>query len=606
MSCGDEDASGRSVWPRQFVSFAFGSDVVVVYPATCRTIDFNYDTNPPTSIDELELSIDEGSMTAHTVEPLAPNASANARGEGRGVWRICAGDDAPLDGSIRVTFRDHPEYYAETRLVQREYLEEYADVGPRLVLPTQATYPTDLRFSDDGSRIEVATGEGLILHFDAQSGVLLRSENIPGGGVTFFDETRVMNDENDWNRQRFLDRANRYVLSSVGLYDFSDMSGTPGDLVYGHGQGRTLAIAGSVTVGDGYGPAMIATYDLDGREATLHEYRWPVTYRVDPNRSHFPHLVVAPSGRRIAWSGLGAPAETDYPDTTNEILNLDTGESCSFGGNTILRGEIQPINIAIPSFSADSAWLAHWATQYGPRDYDDHPIVVYDATTCRRRAYSEDLPPNFHRGAVAVARGGDLVAATSEAEVVIYDAPAGPDAEMTVRARVPSAPTKMLNADTQASDFSDRLLLKRFRYRYPVLRFSSDGSRLVSASNAAVRIIDVSAPEVAVETPAIDTTDYAVFGDYLRVGVMNDDGRDLIYGVWATSTSFVYRLADGEEFVGIDQYGVLISRVGGRYVRRDLRAQTTEDAGETEPAWTPSFGPALTVAVTARGIEVTR
>lgn len=199
-----------------------------------------------------------------------------------------------------------------------------------------------------------------------------------------------------------------------------------------------------------------------------------------------------------------------------------------------------------------------------------------------------------------------MAAAASEGELVIYDVPVGTDNEMTVRARIANVRTTMLNAGTQSSDFSDRLLLKRFRYRYPVLRFTSDGARLVAASNAAVRIVDVSDPESAVETPEIDTSDYAVFGDYLRVGVLGHEGRDLIYLVRSSGTSFAYRLAEGEEFVGIDHSGVLLSRVDGRYVRRDLATQTTEDVGDTEPEWTRPLTDWLTVTVTDRGMEVTR
>ena len=605
------------VWPPRFDAFAFGSDLVVVYPGTCRTVDFTFDTSPPTRAADLELEVDGGSMVVHTVSPLGNLTHEGSRGEGNAVWRICAGLDAPEDGVIRVRYREHPDYFAETQLVQRRFLERLPASDAIVTLPLTGTYPTDVRWWPDGDVVEVVDRTGLVLTVDGATGIILRTEQTPTGDAAFLNGTHLLTRDNDWLRVGLIDRAERLLLSEVALWEFSDGSGEPGEIVAAHGARSTIATAGARRPAPDNAPVFVSVYDLDAKAEDMLVYRFPVG-ATGPN---YPHVVVSPNGRRVAWTGLqvqngsrsiGWDRYEPSLDLSNEIFDLDTGVGCSFEGTVtppfreMSVDTDEPI-IARPAFSSDGAWLAHWASSdvlFGRRDY---PLYVYDAATCGVRASTKDTPPNFHRASVAVAAGGDLLAAVSEDEVHLYDVPPGPSGALQRRVVLPAIETPDLHAGTQSAGFSDRVRLQRWHYQYPGLAFSDDGRLLASANTRGVRIYDLDDDLAVAQTPVVDPDDIEAFGPWFRVGVADDDdspGGDLIYGVGPVS-GFVYQLAPDEVFGGIDQYGVLYSSVDGIWRARNLTTGAVELLTAEEPLWQPALQNA-TVVVTDDRVELRR
>lgn len=615
--CGPASDEPAESWPPTFQGFSFSSDLVVVYPGTCRTVGFTFDTIPPTQAEDLELVVDGGSMAVHTIEVLANNLAPGNHGEGRGVWRICAGLDAPVEGTLRVSYREHPDYFAETRLVQRKFLERLPAPDAAVTLPLTGTYPTDVRWSDDGTVIQVASRTGLILHVDAETGVILRSETTLAGDTVFFNDTHLLTREPDWFRSQLVDRAEGLLLSAVVTAQFNDGDGEPGDIVYAHGAGSLIATAGTRDPNRGGTSIFVSMYDLEAMREDRIVYRFP-DGAVGPN---YPHLVFAPDASRLAWTGLqvktGAisTGEDYFPpsvELVNEIFQFDSGTSCSFEGTIappfreMSVDTDEPI-VSRPAFSADGLWLAHWSSsdvRIGGRDY---PLNVYDAETCVLRATTRDTAPNFHRGSVAITNGGDLLAAVSADEVHLYDVPPGPEAALERRVVVPSIATPDLHAGTQSTGFSDRQRLQRRHYQYPGIAFSADDRRLASVNTRGARIYDLEDEMRFVETPEIDPDDVEAFGPWVRVGVTDTDdapGGDLIYFTGNTP-GFVYQLAENEQFEGIDQYGVLVSLVDGVWQTRDLTTGTVQEVGAEAPAWQPALQNA-TVVVTDDVIELHR
>lgn len=614
--CGPSDDPAEQ-WPPTFQSFDFGSDLVVVYPGTCRTVDFTYDTIPPTRAEDLVLEVDGGSMVVHTVQPLTDGVQTSTRGVGNAVWRICAGLGAPVEGRIRVTYREHPDYFAETRLVQREFLERLPAPQAVVTLPTAPTYPTDVRWSDDGSTIHVASRSGLIVEIDAATGIVLRSETTLPGDTVFFGDTHLLTRHPDLLRSQLVDRAGRVLLSSVALWEFSDGSDEPGEIVYAHGAGTIIATAGTKDPNNGGMPVFVSVYDLDSRTEDKLVYRFP-RGAVGPN---FPHVRVSPDGTRVVWSGLQVKSDAisigeDYYEPSVELVNhvfdLERGASCSFHGTVappfaeMSVDTDQPI-VSRPAFSTDGRWLAHWSSSDVRIGGPLYPLHVYDAATCVQRATTTDTPPNFHRGAVALTAGGQLLAAVSEDEVHLYDVPPGPGATLQRRDVVPAIETPDLHAGTQSTGFSDRQRLQRRHYQYPGLAFSNDDRRLASVNTRGARIYDLADDMRFVETPRIDPADVEAFGAWVRVGVQDADdepGGDLVYAT-GTNPGFAYQLAADERFEGIDQYGGLISEVDGAWRRRDLTTGAVEELGSEQPEWQPALQNA-TVVVTDDAIELHR
>lgn len=614
--CGPVEEATEA-WPPTFQDFSFGSDLAVVYPGTCQTVDFTFDTIPPTRAEDLELAVDEGSMKVHTIRPLLNNEAPGNHGEGSGVWRICAGLEEPVEGTIRVGYRDHPDYFAETRLVQREYLERLPAPEPALTLPLTGTYPTDVRWSDDGATIQVASRRGLILHIDAATGIIVRTEPTLAGDAVFLNDTHLLTREPDRLRSQLVDRAQGLLLSAVGLWEFSDGSDQPGEIVYAHGAGSIIATSGARDPNFGGAPVFVSIYDLEGMREDRLVYRFP-DGAVGPN---MPHVLVSPDASRVAWTGLqvrtGAReiGEDAYPpsvELTNEIFQFDSGTSCSFEGTIApffaeMSVDTDHPLIARPAFSADSRWLAHWSSSDVQIGRTDYPLNVYDAATCVLRATTRDTAPNFHRGSVAITNGGAVLAAVSADEVHLYDVPPGPAATLARRTVVPSIETPDLHAGTQSTGFSDRQRLNRRHYQYPGLAFSPDDRWLASVNTRGARIYDMRDELRFVETPVINPDDVEAFGPWVRVGVSDSDaarGGDLIYTTGQVP-GFVYRLAANEVFEGIDQYGVLVSQVDGVWWTRDLVAGTAQEVGSEAPDWQPALQSA-TVVVRDDVIELHR
>ena len=610
--CGVEEESSN-VGPPSFATFAFGSDLVVVFPGTCRTVDFTFETSPPTRAEALELEIEPGSMVVHTVKPLANLDHAGSRGEGNAVWRICAGLDAPVDGVIRVRFREYPDYFAETQLVQRQFLEQLPAPEAAIVLPFDATYPTDVRWTADGAALEVVDRTGLVLTIDAATGVVLRTEPTRAGDPVFLNDTHLLTRDSDWLRIGLIDRAERLVLSEVALWEFSDGAGEPGEIVAAHGARSTIATAGSRNPG----PVFVSVYDLEEKVEDQLVYRFPVG-AVGPN---FPHVAVSPNGRRVAWTGLqvrtsaqsiGVDRYGPTVELVNEVFDLDAGGSCSFDGTIAppfreMSVDTEEPIISRPAFSPDSAWLAHWASSDAQIGQTDYPIHVYDAATCTKRASTTDTPPNFHRASVALTADGDLLAAVSGDELHLYDVPAGPNATLQRRVVVPAIETPDLHAGSQATGFSDRQRLQRRHYQYPGLAFSGDDRLVASVNTTGARIYDINADMAVVQTPRINPEDIEAFGPWVRVGVITDEdsvGGDLIYGVGLVA-GFAYQLGLEESFAGIDQYGGLLSSIDGVWQRRDLATGVVEVLGTEEPEWQPPLQNA-SVVVTAERVELYR
>lgn len=614
-ACGSSEPEEE--WPPTFQSFEFGSDLVVVYPGTCRTVDFTFDTMPPTRAADLEIEVEQGSMNVHTVRPLEEDVQTATRGEGGAVWRICAGLEEPIEGRIRVRYREHPDYFAETQLVPRPFLERLPAPEAALTLPLRATYPTDVRWTDDGTVLQIASRTGLVAEVDAETGVILRTEmGLPGDSV-FMNDTHLLTRHPDLFRSQLIDREAEELLSSVALWVFNDGSDEPGEIVYAHGAGSIIATAGVRQPNLGDYPVFVSLFDLEAAVEDHVVYRFP-SAAVGPN---YPHLRVSPDARRVAWTGLQVKTDArsygeDYFEASvelvNEIFDIERGTSCSFEGTVappfaeMSVDTDQPI-VSMPAFSTDGQWLAHWSSsdvRIGGRDY---PLHVYDAATCVQRATTTDTPPNFHRGSVALTAGGNLLAAVSEGEVHLYDVPAGPGAELERRTVVPAIATPDLHAGTQSTGFSDRQRLQRRHYQYPGLAFSHDDRRLASANTRGARIYDMNDDLRAVETPEIDPDDVEAFGAWVRVGVRDSEEEpigDLIYEV-GLEPGFAYQLAPDERFEGIDQYGMLITQVGESWKRRDLSTGVTENLGPDAPEWQPALQN-VTVVVTEDALEVYR
>jgi len=602
---GDDDPQPE--WPRQFDAFAFTTDVVVVFPGTCRGVRFEYATSPPTRLDELELTIVEGSLRVHTDHELDGPTGPGQRG-GSGTWRVCAGVEEPVEGVIRVAFKDHPDYFAETRLVQRRYLERITGARPVLSLPVVSTYPSDVRWSDDGARLEVARTTGEILHIDPATGIIEEVEYTVEGGVSLVRDDLLLNVPTHPEVARLVHRGRGEILSTVSLWDFGDGTGHGGQIRYAHGRGDTLALVGSTRPGPNFtSPVFVSHFDLAAKRTEVVTYGIP-----QEDLGHFPHVTVASDGRRLAWAGIGFahrsepgsnPFDPLVGTDASALYEIGPRRECAYPGSRPARGQ-QPARAASrPAFSPDGQWLAIWATDVNPNQFASEPVLVYHVPACVRRAQALTLPTGGHRAGVALSPGADRLAVVVLSDLRLYAVPSGVGQDAQLEESLTGIHVLPLNHDGVGAGSSDRTLLARDHFRYPGLLFSDDGRYLVSASTRGARIIDLEDGYRAVETPHIDAEGAELHGGYLRVPTF--DGGDLLYHVGALARGFVHRLGEDEVFLGVDPFGWLYLRSGDEHLRRSLEDGAEEALGPDAPEWTEA-SPAGRIELTDDGLEVWR
>jgi len=624
---GDNSSKGSSEWPRNFYTFAFSRPNMVAFPGTCQIVSFEFDSMPPTRLEELDIQVDPGSMKVRVEQDLTGTTQPGYgpdkdSGQGRIIWQVCAGLGEQKDGRIRVTIKGHEEYTTFLALVHRDSGDYSVPISKSIVLPLDEYYPSDAHWRTDKNVIEIARRDGIILQIDPTTGVILQTDRLmeeESIATRFMNDRFLMVTDLLHDNYRWFDRVKRQEISR-GTYLYFDGFDGSGEIALAGGSGQMIAIVGSQTINLQEGqawPAYLAYFDLESLQFHHLIFRRP--FKADRGN---PYLVISPDGKHIAslasiannGTNMGDPWGT-YDDLANNLFTIkdpNNPKRCEFYG---LADRI----ISLPKYSGNSRWLAVWPGMYPAGETDGRawaPIMVYDAETCDVRAKTLDpVPPAKHRAALAMTYDGSKLAAVSEDDIYIYQVPAGHDGALQVQEHLEGIFTRDLEdkrppelvPTKKTSIDSDQPAIRRRYTLHPGLLFSPDDQYLVSANSRGARIFDTANQYAFVETPRVDKDQIDISGSYARVGTVDEKGEpagDLIYQIVTKNPAFIYQLSPEQVYIGIDSNEWLYYFEAGIYYRHHLRDGLEEELGTEVPVYQSGLAGLIHVDITDTTLEL--
>ncbi|TXD39002.1 hypothetical protein FRC98_00955 [Lujinxingia vulgaris] len=575
VSCGPgDDPDAAESWPPRFDAFDFGTSSLVLFPGTCRVVDFTMRTSPPTPLDAVELVIEEGSTGIETLREFGQDEGSP---EANAMWRVCAREGEPAPGRMVVRFREHPDYYAELPITVRTSQSDLEGERPalRLPLPGAASFATDVRWDEARGQIEAVSDSGEVVIFEDTTLQVVKSYELEPGQLSLYGEGRVMRVDSQRSLAYHVDLASAKVLSSFGYESFTPFESVGGPLLDAAGRPGLVAQAGLGGIG-----CYVAA--LDTRKGQLHEI--VVNGMTTNGESMIPRVSVSPDGFRVAWTGVCAS------QNFAGIHDVRLGQTCNLPVYSWTGTGVRPV------FSPDSNWLLD---SPGRGDFD---LSVYNVAACARRAKLDkrSTNPAVLRGA-AIASGGDRVALVRNG-LELFEVPQGSNQDLVPLELGDGSYAHALYPEREPRTFSDEE-----HAVLPTLVFSSDGQRLAGVNSASARVFDLQA-QTYVETPRFDAEKVSAGPGYVRVGVEEGSASgDVIYQV-GMEVSLAAVLEPGDVFLGFDAAPYLYFERAGSYYRQMLPAGEPELLGEEAPSFEPfdDANSALRVEVGERAIEVWR
>lgn len=540
-------------WPPEFEAFAFSRDTLVLFPFTCEVTGFRMEvpgygaedieievTNGPTRIDDFdhaeELGVYTFSLRACTREDYA-------------------GEDE--EGRIRVSFKDHPDYYVELRAPRREAVEALETSPPLFALDLGGHSPVDVRFTDDGLGVEVASASGLVSRWSLEELAVEAVRFGREGTKTIVDEARLIDLDEPFRRVNVIDTDRQALLATYAGLSMQNWS-NPGDATLAHSAGGTIAIGGEH-------PLLLGCFvaALDGRGgyySLVMQGEFGGDYAESRRDAHLEHVVVSPDGRTVASRIVGCTASIGEPG----LFDMISETSCRLN----VLGGVDPYLATDPVFSNDSLW------------YVDKGLNVFNVPACARRASGpgDHVVASASASAIAISNGGHLLAVNEGSRIRLFDVPETFGGTSTFREDLAPFPAAQL-------------------------RFSDDGKTLYALRSDAIRAYDLEAGTYR-ETPLFDGTNASLQGVHLHVPALG--GEDVIYALDFTPR-LVARLPEGAVFLGIDDLRRAHYELASEHYRLDLTSGGTEALGATPPTFTPAApSPSLSLEASASSVVVER